>query len=819
MACNPTKKLAPNQYLVEKVDISGYEKTTLLKEDLEAFVRQKPNRKLFRSMHFFVAWYNLFNQSKIDTLKSLRNLKYDKINEERVKKNKLINQQRAKKNKAPLQVKLKDKDSPTMRESIRDIGEPPVILDSTLTEQTTTQLGMYLFSKGYFDYQVRDSISLYKSKRLKKRVKINYIIVPKKAYTISAITYNIADKKIAPLILSDTINRLIELGMNYDIDLFTKERQRITNFCLDKGYYYFENAYINFSIDSNKAGHSVSVEVQVKQFSRAYSSSNDSLVLVNHQQYRINNIYVITEMVLGKVKDAYFKDTIRDKHNRLSYLLNNMLPYRQALLPNYIDIKKGSYFNHDTAEITYKQLINLGIFKNVSIQFFKADDDDTKLDCYIICVPLLKQSVTAQTEGTNTSGNLGINGALVYNNRNFFKGGEYIDFKLQGSVAAQRLLNSDTTYTREVKDFTNIQGLTNVFNTISFGPEASFSVPRAFFPFSILPFKKEQSPRTFVKTSLNFVARNDFTRVISNISYGFKFKSHQNKIQHEIIPIEVLLIKATLSQSFKQTLAQLNDAFLVNSFQDHITTLSKYNFIYASKENPNTSLKPSHYLRVTLESSGNILREFFDLTGRQKDPNGRYLIFNVPFAQFLRVDFDYRFYVPIRKKSKVVYRVAAGVGKPLTNLNVMPYEQSFFSGGPNNNRAWRARSLGPGGYNPVNSNAKFDKIGDVLLEGNIEYRFHIIKDFNGAFFADAGNIWRLTGDFSKPNSQFLFNNFYNEIALGIGTGLRWDLSFLILRLDAATPIRDPRYPPGDRMTFNKKPWNNIILNFGIGYPF
>ena len=185
----------------------------------------------------------------------------------------------------------------------------------------------------------------------------------------------------------------------------------------------------------------------------------------------------------------------------------------------------------------------------------------------------------------------------------------------------------------------------------------------------------------------------------------------------------------------------------------------------------------------------------------------------------MRTDIDYRIYIPVRKRSRIVYRLAGGIGKPLINLNVLPYEQSFFSGGPNSVRAWRARTLGPGAYDPRGSMARFDKIGDILLEGNFEYRFHIIKAFNGALFVDAGNVWRLRRDDAKPGGEFIVDRFVDQIALGGGFGLRWDLSFFVLRLDLAMPLKDPKYAIGNRWTFDKRPWESTVLNFGIGYPF
>lgn len=816
-ACNPTKKLKQGEYLVNKVEIENVKLTKLKNEDVEAFVRQKPNRKFVGVLHFFVWWYNLFDDEKIQRKKDERNIKYDQINIERSRKTDEQNIKRLAKGKKAKNPKLKDKDSPTTLENIRGIGEPAVVLDSALTEQTRLQIQMYLFSKGFFNNKVTDTILFEKET---KKVIVKYVIHPKKPYKINAITYTMHDEKLGELILKDTINTLIKRGDNYDSEVLSNERQRITNFCLNNGYYYFDNAYVSFDVDSNLAKQSVNINVQLKKFSKPYSNSNDSLVLVNHTQYKIDNIYIITEQIIGKVRDANFKDTITVKNKSLVYLSNTKLPYRKVLIANYVDLYKGQLFRKDTAEITYRQLIGLAIFKNVSIQFFKSDRYSNKLDCYIICNPLIKQSITAQTEGTNTSGNLGINGAVLFQNRNTFKGGELLELKLQGAISAQsQLSNNSAPVVNSINDVSDLRKLQGAFNTVQFGPEFDFSVPRAFFPFSLLPFRKEMSPRTFLKTSLNYQARSEFARVINTVDYGFNFKSNKNQLRHNFIPLEILLVRASLSDSFKVSLNRLNDAFLVNSFQDHITTATKYIVDFTTKGDQNKSQKPSIYFKVGLTSAGNILRALFDYNGRQKDTLNRYLILGIPFAQFLKFDADYRLYVPIRKRSRIVYRIAGGIGKPLKNLNVLPYEESFFAGGPNSIRAWRARTLGPGGYDPSSSSAKFDKIGDILLEGNMEYRFHIINSFNGALFADAGNIWRLTKATDKPNGEFKVEEFWKQIAIGAGIGLRWDLNFFVLRLDIAKPLKDPKFEEGARWVFNKRPYNNLVANFGIGYPF
>lgn len=257
---------------------------------------------------------------------------------------------------------------------------------------------------------------------------------------------------------------------------------------------------------------------------------------------------------------------------------------------------------------------------------------------------------------------------------------------------------------------------------------------------------------------------------------------------------------------------------LLNSFISHITNDFKITATYNTGIFENKSNRIQHYARLNFTGAGLLLRQLAPLFNLNKDSLGRYYVLNVPFANFVKSEIDYRVYMPVYKKSKVVYRIAGGIGIPLKNLNLLPYEQSFFAGGPNSVRAWRSRSIGPGAYMPTD-NARYDKIGDILIEGNIEYRFNIFGSYNGAIFADAGNIWLLKPSPDKPGGEFDPINFWNQFAVGAGLGFRWDFEYFILRLDWGIPIKDPKYPEGKRFMFDKKPIKQSIFNFGIGYPF
>lgn len=809
-SCNPTRRLQPNQYLVDRVEVENVKTTGIEKENFEAFYRQKPNRKLFRQFHFFVWWYNLFDPAKIAEKKLARNIRYDEINAERARKTDEKNKKRVARGKRPKQPKYKDKESPMLVESVRDIGEPAVVFDSSLTSQTKFQLSRYLYSKGFFNNRVTDTIQF---QRDKQRAVVRYYLHPAKGFSISALKYDISDPRLDSLVKAHLGNSLLKPGMQFDEEKLQAERQRITDLAVNNGYFYFENAYTDYYADTSQTYHTVALRLRINGFNNR--NPDDTLTRRPHPRFRLKNVYIITEPSVGNVKNLYFKDTIISSRKKLKFLLNEPLAYRRKIIAMNTDLYPGQFYRKDTATQTYKQLLGLGLFKNVTIQFFPNEDQAGMLDCYVVCNPLDRQALTAETEGTNTSGNLGIDGNILYQNRNSFKGGELIEVKLQAAVVAQKQLNAtgDDAYASDVNT------IPKTFNTIQVGPELKFSVPRAFFPFSLLPFRKDQEPRTFVKTSLSYQTRPQFNRIINNVEYGFNFKSNSKQLRHEFVPFEIYMVRARLQSDFREQLISYNDAFLLNSFQDHVTTLTRYGLTFTSKENTVTGKKTAFYARLNLQSSGNLLRQVYKLAGQPTDSLGRYQMFGIPFAQFLKTDIDLRMYVPVRNKSRIVYRLAAGIGKPLANLNVLPYEQSFFSGGPNSVRAWRARTLGPGGYDPSQSSTRFDKIGDILLEGNIEYRFHVIRSFYGALFADAGNIWRLRPDENKPGGEFNVNTFADQIAIGGGVGIRWDFTFFVLRLDLAMPLKDPKFPAGARWVLDKKPYEYTVANFGIGYPF
>ncbi len=828
--CTSKKKVGESDFLLEKnIILDNY--TGIEKAEFEKFIRQKPNRKILKIIPFHTWLYFSIDKNKIIPAKEKRNKKFDEINEKRKlktdkknskidkrnKKIEIINKQRETKGLKPKKLTpfkipdLKDKTKPTWRESVLEVGEAPVFLDTVSVKLSKEQIKKYLFNKGFFYVNVNDSIV--KKVRKKLRLKFNdkhatvyYIINKSNRYKINNINYKIDDEMLAYHFYQDTLNSLIKRGNNYDADVFQAERERITKYLKKNGYFEFAQDFIYYQVDTNLNSNKVNISLGIKKVS-IKNEQGDSIIKKYHPRFYINSIYVIPNFILSNRTN--FKDTLT--YDDVFFLLNEKMLFKKKDIANKIMFHSGEVFNNDLAEETYGKLTDLRVFKNVNLIFDRVQGTDDKLNCTIQLTPVTKQNFTLESEVTNTSNNLGIAGSIVYQNKNLAKGAELLEIKLRGGLTAQQNLVKDTI-TASAESFLNS------FNTVQFGPELNLYIPKQLFPFTVFKFQKNASPKTIFTSSLNFQKRPEFYRTLSNISYGFQFKSSEF-VRQQFFPFEFSIIKATLSDNFRNNLLNSKDNFLINSFTDHITTVSRYTITYNDQTSKTSNrLKIFHYAKIDFESGGNMLRGLYNFSEEPKDNFGSYRIINIPFAQFLRCAYDYRLFKNIRKSSKLVFRATGGLGKPLDNLRVLPYEKSFFSGGPNSIRAWRARTIGPGSYNQVND-ANFDKIGDMQIEFNLEYRFNIYKFLNGAWFIDAGNIWVLNEDKNKPGADFNFNRFYKELATGRGFGLRADFSFFILRLDTAIRLFDPTYEENNRFTFNKKPLNTTFVNFGIGYLF
>ncbi len=743
-SCNGLRKLGDGQYLLNKstikTDRSEY------KEEMGGILKQKPNRRILGIFRFHLGIYNLANQGK-DTTKFKEWVK-------------------------------------------RTIGEEPVLVDSKLTQRSTDQLNIYMHNHGYFHAMVSDT-TIYK-----RRHKANVIYTIKSGipYKVRSVKYNIKDELLTPYILRDTANCLIKPGKNYDYGNMQLERDRITSYLKNNGYYFFNNLYITYQVDSGLGSNQVDIYLQV-----ARPSNVEEDVQINHQQYSVANVYIQTDHDPIAVKQIPPTDTINTKGyfftstSKISQIKNEQLLRHIFILPQEL-------FRQADLERTYKRLQDLSVFKFINIKYSKTAAGDS-LICNILLTPSPGQDYKLEAEGTNTGGNLGVAGNISYRNKNMFRGAELFEFRMKGGLEAQRDISDST------QENTNL----TLFNTYEIGPTVSLGVPRILFPG--LRDYKFNSPLSNISTSYNYQQRNEYKRTLANLSLSYTWKETSKK-QHYIYPAEINFVKVTLQPSFRTKLIELGDPALLNSYEDQLITNGRYSFIYNSQDL--RKIKNYIYFKTSVEYAGNTLWLADRIAGNNTTEGQQVAIFSVPYAQYLRPEFNFNFYQVFSPSTQMVYHLEAGVGYAYGNSELVPFEKSFFAGGANNLRAWRARSIGPGIYS---NNKIFEKNGDVKVNANLEYRFDIFRKLEGALFLDAGNVWLIKNDAGRPGGQFKADLFLDQMAIGSGIGLRLDFTFFILRFDWGIKLKDPIRPAGERWIIQSLSTKDTVINFGIGYPF
>jgi outer membrane protein assembly factor BamA len=749
---------------------------------LLSYVKQKPNKKILGIFRFHLWIYNRVNQEKFYP-------RYAK----RLEKRKALNERRL-----AAQKKAKSEYPLSFNRWLLQVGEGPVLLDTLLALRSTKQLELYLKNHGYFNASVKDTIL--KTGRNDRLAEVEYQLKVGNPYRFKSLSYEITDPTINDLVSSDIQNSLIKSGNLYNVDQLDAERTRIADFLKNKGYFGFQKTYINYYADSSAGGNSVDVTLELSNPTSLVEGYPDSTRERQHIRYKINDIYIDGDYRL-KFDSTRVMDTLY--FNNIHYLSEGQLDFKPGALKPAISIARGDLYSKKNTELTYRRISDYKTFKFVNIQFIPVNADSSdKLNCSIQVTPMPRHAITLQSQGTNTAGNLGVALDLIYQNRNLFRGLELFEIRLNGGLEVQRIL-SDVDK--------NVGGFLP-FNTILFGPESSLQFPK--IP-KFMNFLGNQGQKTRVNTSYNFQQRPDYKRTIFNLAFGYTARSSQ-RVSYTLNPAEINYVTVLLDPDFKQSLNQSNNLFLKNSFTSQLISAGKFSRTFNSQQ-PGAS-KGFVFFQWNLESAGILLNLSRNLFKNPAYSDGQYIVLGVPYSQYVRFDYDFRYFKFLNRTSSVAFRHILGLGVPYGNSSYMPFVKSFFVGGANGMRAWTARSLGPGGY-AYGSEKRLDQIGDIKIEWNLEYRLKLYRMFEGAAFVDAGNIWLRKVDPGRPNANFTFNRFMGEIAMDAGMGLRLNFDYFIIRLDAAIPIRDPGYNLSNRWRFNNLDLKYVVLNFGIGYPF
>jgi len=475
----------------------------------------------------------------------------------------------------------------------------------------------------------------------------------------------------------------------------------------------------------------------------------------------------------------------------------------EALIGN-CRIEPGALFDVKTVERTYSRMSSLQLTKYINISFKEMGVDSLgmhQLDCFIVLTPNQNQAMSFELEGTNTAGDMGIAGNMNYTHRNFFKGAELFQAKVRGAYEALST-NFQSDYTE-------------------FGGELSLTLPEFKMPFLDPEFKKNVDANTELNMAFQRMKRPEFERIIA--STGLRFNWLNNNLRQTLDLIDISYVYMPWVQTeFKEK--YLDSTNLRYSYEDHFILRSGYSFSYSSI--PFGSANRTYYtLRGSVESAGNSLYALCSLAGINKTAvdggNENYKIGNISFAQYLKGEVEYARSVVLSTKSRMAYRLGLGLAYPFGNSTILPFEKRFFSGGANSVRGWSVRTLGPGSYDSGSSRVDFmNQSGDIKLDLGAEYRSLLFWKFESALFADLGNIWTLREYDNQPGGQFKIDSFYKQLAASVGTGLRLDFSYFLIRLDLGMKVYDPTLFGDERWRIKHiDNFNDFALHFAIGYPF
>lgn len=705
---------------------------------------------------------------------------------------------------------------------IKPLGSAPPILDSTLVEISRTQIEKYLKSKGYFNAKVEAKIEV-----KDKKASIQFLADPKDPYTVDTLTFLIPDSLVNALYIRERPNfSHLKTGMQYDEDSLSYEVEQIYQLMKQNGYYDFLRPYISFEVDSALRNQKVNLK----------------LVIDNPQNQNAHSVYRVgdTDMVIAPNSEGFtdslklnldLKDGIRFTDQSKRFRRNAIDRYDFLLKDDVYDIRKE--------KLTYDRLYELNVFKNVKIDYLKAKDSTKTIEPIISLIPQKRMSNRIEGEVPFNSGSVGFSLSNTYTNNNLFKGAERFEFQIKGGL--QSRLGKETSLFKDIYQR-------------DFSLSAKLTIPRLLTPFSFGRMGRNGMPYTTLSTSYLYALQKEFSiRRVFLSSVTYDWVETKNKV-HSFTPLNFEyrfgnLLLDTNTAAGKAILAANSYNIQLLDRKD-LTLGIKYTFTY--NFNRLTELNNFIYFRGNLDLAGNLLDLGTSLGGSKRDiaQNKYSTVFGLPFNQYVRPEIDLRVYKSLGGFKQFVSRLNAGIGFAYGNSKSMPFEKLFYAGGAGGIRAWQARTLGPGNYNrdiiPTDSLRRtfygLDQLGEMRIEANFEFRYLLANNFfggqlKGATFIDGGNVWNIGNSNANKETFFDIKKLGSQIALGAGTGVRWDVKYFIFRFDVGLKLKDPQFMAGDQWVISKlfngskafkdayylshspERYRFLQYNFGIGMPF
>ena len=643
----------------------------------------------------------------------------------------------------------------------RKIGTPPVVYEPDKVNASEDNIKRHLEYLGYYGSNVGSEVNV-----KRKNVKVTYKVTLGKRFPVKDIHYSVpSGGTFASDFMRDTSRVLVKRGDWLSEEMLENESQRSSAKMRNLGYYGFSKNHYFFQADTLSDPGNAILEYRVNEYTRNESDKDAKTI----RKFIFNDV-VISHPETFKIRDKVLRD------------LNTIRP--------------GDLYSENIVNNTYTRLSSLSVLSSVNVDVRQIDTNLVNADISVSGARLQGAKVNIEAS-SNSSGLFGISPGLSYYHRNIFRGGEVLNLNFSGNF--QFKPNSDMRSTE-------------------FSVSAGIKIPRFVF-IPVQKFRKAV-PYTEIKASYNYQDRPEYKRNI--ISYSFGYTGSYKKLYFQFYPTQLNIVRM-----FKIDPTFFNNVMMTSiarsAYTDHFDFGAGGTLYYTTSTDVNPK-KTYHYFKFQFNEAGNVL-SLFNPVIRKDSKTGEHQIWGTSYSQYVRGEFAAGKTWVFGKNGKqaIATRFLAGAGLPYGNSSSMPFEQQFYSGGANSLRGWQARTVGPGTAARDTVFVIPNQTGDLKLEANLEYRFGLFWKFNGAVFADAGNVWYLkdNGLASYDQGKIDSGNFLEGIALDWGLGLRLDLNFILVRLDMGMVVRNPAKDPQHRWV-GPGGWfqrDGFAVHFGVGYPF
>ena len=652
-----------------------------------------------------------------------------------------------------------------LNRTLQRIGEQPVVFDSTSAAATCGDLQTAMRNMGYLHADVD-----LKTKKKGKKLKAIYTLRPGAPYDIRHIHYDIQDDQIDDLLRTeDDSNLRLKEGMPFTIGKLDAERKRITSFLMNRGYYRFHKDFISYTADSARQSNEIDVTLHLAK----YRAGNQEQP-VEHPRYRVRNVNFLSGQ-------------------------EGRIGLRQRVLENNTAIRSGAFFSSADLQKTYNNFGRLQAVKYTNIKFTEVPDSNL-LDCDIQVSMNKPSAISFQPEGTNTAGDLGAAASLTFENRNLFRGSEVFSVQLRAAFEA----------------ITGLEGYQNK-DYEEYSVETKLTFPRFVAPFLSRNFKRRSTASSELSLSYDLQNRPEFHRRVFSTAWRYRWTTQNRHANYRFDLLDLNYVYMPwISETFKKDYLDSvsnRNAILRYNYEDLFIMKIGFGLTYN---------RGNHAFRANVETAGNLLSAIAYTAGLPKNGDDQFTLFNIAFAQYAKFDFDYTRLWQLDDHNQMVFHTGFGIAWPYGNSSVLPFEKRYFSGGANSVRGWSVRSLGPGSFRGTDGRIDFiNQTGDMKFDLNLEYRTKLFWKFNGAAFIDAGNIWTLRNYAEQPGGQFKFSEFYKQIAVAYGLGIRLNFDYFVLRFDMGMKAVNPAYDDArEHYAFlhpNLK--RDFSFHFAVGLPF